>query len=110
MATNPEVRSRFQRRNFTATEKAQILADYDAVRSPLERAKFARRTGVYRSLISSWRKQLRAPDASPPKRGWLANSEAVENRKLREENARLQRRLEKAILRPNRTASGFTRN
>ncbi len=51
---------------------------------------------MYSSLISNWRKQLRKPNAKPPKRGRPANPEAAENRRLREENARLQRRLEKS--------------
>ncbi len=96
MPHDPEVRPRAQRRQFSADEKVQILAQYDAARTPLERAELARKTGVYSSLIANWRKQLREPTVQARKRGRPANLEAVEIRKLREENARLQRRLEKS--------------
>jgi transposase-like protein len=96
MSTDPEVRSRAQRRNFTAEQKAKILAAYDAATSSLERAEIARQSGIYSSLISNWRKQLREAEKPAPKRGRPANPEAVEVRRLREENARLQRRLEKS--------------
>ena len=62
----------------------------------MKRAELVRRTGFYSSLISNWRKQLREPKPTPAKRGRPANPEALELRRLREENARLQRRLAKS--------------
>lgn len=55
-----------------------------------------RRSGVYSSLLSNWRKQLKSSTTPTPRRGRAPNPEAVENRRLREEIARLQRRLEKS--------------
>jgi transposase-like protein len=95
MPANPEVRSRAKHRSFSAEEKARILAEYEAATTPLERAAIMRRSGVYSSLLSNWRKQAKSAEPKPP-RGRPANPEALEVRKLREENARLQRRLEKS--------------
>ena len=97
MSSDPEVRPRAKHRSFTADEKARILAEYEAASSSLERAAVMRRAGVYSSLLSNWRKQLKAAEGpTPRRRGRRPNTEAVENRRLREENARLQRRLEKS--------------
>ena len=90
-----EVRSRAKHRTFSADEKARIVAAYEAAGSPLERAALMRREGVYSSLVSNWRRQLAATD-SPKKRGRPANPEAAEMTRLRRENERLQRRLEKS--------------
>jgi len=94
MSPNPEVRSKATHRTFTADEKARILAEYDAAPSSLARASVMRAEGVYSSLLANWRKQLAG--GAPPKRGRPANPEAVENTKLRAENERLRRRLEKS--------------
>ncbi len=95
MSTDPEVRSRARHRTFTASEKARILAAYEAAGSPLERAALMRREGVYSSLLSNWRSQLLQRDA-PKKRGRPENPEAAELARLRRENERLQRRLAKS--------------
>lgn len=95
MSSNSEVRSRAKHRTFPADEKARILAAYEAASSALERAALMRREGVYSSLLANWRKQLVQGDA-PPKRGRRANPEAAEVLRLRRENERLQRRLEKS--------------
>jgi transposase-like protein len=94
MISDSEVRSRSKRRTFSADEKARILAAYDAAASPLERAALLRREGVYGSLLSNWRKQLATGAAA--KRGRPANPEASENARLKKENERLRRRLEKS--------------
>jgi transposase len=83
MSSNPEVPSRAKHRRFSADEKA------------IERAAILRRAGVYSSLISNWRKQLAAVP-TPPKRGRPSNPEAAELARLRQENDRLQRRLDKS--------------
>jgi len=94
MSTDTEVRSPAKHRTFTSDEKARILASYEAATSPLERAALTRREGVYSSLLSHWRKQLAT--GVPPKRGRPANPEAAEIGRLRKDNERLQRRLEKS--------------
>ena len=94
MSSSTEVRSRKEHRTFSAEEKVRILAEYDGARSPLERAALIRREGVYSSLISNWRKQLRT--GSPAKRGRPANPHSAENARLRKELERLQRRLAKS--------------
>jgi transposase-like protein len=94
MISDSEVRSRSKRRTFSADEKARILAAYEAAASPLERAALLRREGVYGSLLSNWRKQLATGVAV--KRGRPANPEAGENARLKKENERLRRRLEKS--------------
>ena len=94
MSSNPEVRSKAKHRTFTADEKVRILAEYDTAPSSLARAAVMRAEGVYSSLLANWRKQLAG--GTQPKRGRPANPEAVENTRLRAENERLRRRLEKS--------------
>lgn len=95
MSSSPEVSSKKAvRRRFTAAEKARILAEYDRSESPLQRAALLRREGIYSSHISNWR---RAQNESPEKpRGRRPNPELTELTRLRRENERLARRLEKA--------------
>jgi transposase len=97
MSSSPEVPSRAKHRSFTAEEKARILEEYESASTPIERAAVMRRAGVYSSLLSNWRKQLVAVPA-PQKRGRPANLDALEAARLRQENARLQRRLQKSEL------------
>jgi transposase-like protein len=95
MSSEPEVLARAKHRTFTAEEKVQILREYESATSPIERAAVMRRAGVYSSLISNWGKQLAAAEA-PEKRGRPVNRDALEAARLRKENERLQRRLEKS--------------
>jgi transposase-like protein len=54
---NPEVLERSSgRRQFSATYKAKVLAEYDAL-PRLERGALLRREGLYSSLITGWREQ-----------------------------------------------------
>lgn len=94
MSSDPEVRPRTKHRMFAAEEKVRILTEYEAVSSPLERAAFMRKEGIYSSLLTNWRKQLVA--GAPAKRGRPPNPHATEIAQLRKENERLQRRLEKS--------------
>lgn len=94
MSSDSEVRPRAKHRSFTADDKARILEQYDAAASSAERAALMRREGLYSSLLSNWRKQLAG--SPPPKRGRPANPQAAEITRLRKENERLQRRLEKS--------------
>jgi len=94
MSFSSEVRPRAKHRTFTAEEKVRILTEYESVSSPLERAAFMRKEGIYSSLLTNWRKQLSA--AVPAKRGRPPNPGSPEMAQLRKENERLQRRLEKS--------------
>jgi transposase-like protein len=94
MSSNPEVRPRSKHRTFTADEKARILAEYEKASTAVERASLMRREGVYSSLLSNWRKQSAGVD--PKKRGRPADLESAEIKRLRDENDRLLRRLEKS--------------
>lgn len=94
MISDTEVRTRAKHRSFTAEEKARILAEYEAARTSLERAALMRREGLYSSLLSNWRRQL--TDGGPPKRGRPENPQGVEVTRLRKDNERLRRRLEKS--------------
>jgi transposase-like protein len=94
MLSNSEVRPRGKHRTFTAEQKARILAEYEAASTALERAALMRREGVYSSLLSNWRKQL--SNGTAPKRGRPARPEAAELTRLRKDNERLRRRLEKS--------------
>ena len=95
MSSEPEVISRAKHRRFSADEKARVLEEYEAATTSIERAAIMRRAGGYSSLISNWRKQLAAAPA-PPKRGRPSISEAAELARLRQENERLQRCLDKS--------------
>jgi transposase len=94
MVSDTEVRSRAKHRTFTAEEKARILAQYESAGSSLERAALMRREGLYSSLLSNWRRQLAG--GTPKRRGRPANPEATEITRLRKDNDRLRRRLEKS--------------
>ncbi len=94
MVSDSEVRSRGKHRTFTADQKARILAEYESAATALERAALMRREGVYSSLLSNWRKQL--AKGTVPKRGRPPQPEAVELARLRKDNERLRRRLEKS--------------
>jgi transposase-like protein len=94
MATNPEVRSKANRRQFSAAEKARILAEYDQTESPLQRAALLRKEAIYSSHIANWRKAANAQADKP--RGRRPNPDLAEIGRLKRENDRLSRRLEKA--------------
>ena len=94
---DPEVEARAKRRRFPAAYKARILQEVD--RSPGQTGAILRREGLYSSHLTSWRRQRRAGTlkALGKKRGPKGKSEEQrELEKLRRENARLQRELEKA--------------
>ena len=87
---DPEVPERARGpRRYSASYKAQILAEYERL-DKASRGALLRREGLYTSLISEWRKQrdrgalqaLGTPSGRPP-------ADPVER-----ENARLRRRVE----------------
>ena len=94
---NPEVEPKATRRRFGAAYKARILEEIE--RSPGRSGAILRREGLYSSQLSKWREQRRTGTlkALSNKRGPKGKSAAeIENEKLRRENARLVRELEKA--------------
>lgn len=103
-APDPEVLEKPTRRSFTAEYKKHIIEQADACSEPGELGELLRREGLYSSHLSSWRKAGRAGELSgltPRKRGPGKKPDAVsarEHEKLKRENARLERELEKAQL------------
>ena len=99
-ARNPEVVEKAVRRKFSSAYKLKIVKEADACSAQGDVAALLRREGLYSSHLSTWRKQreegtLRA--LSPKKRGRKAKTAAeLEVEKLRRENRRLQRKLERA--------------
>lgn len=96
-APNPEVEAKAKRRKFSAAYKSRVLREIDA--SPGQTGAILRREGLYSSHLSKWREQREAGTlaALGKKRGPKGKSTSeLENEKLRKENARLVRELEKA--------------
>src|SRR5918994_6844551 len=99
-ATNPELSD--QRRTFTAGEKLRILEETDRAAGTGEIGAILRREGLYSTTLTDWRRQRaagtlgalaparRGPKVSPP------HPLTAELAKARQENARLQQRLERA--------------
>ncbi len=83
-------------RRFSAQYKLGILADIEAATQKGQVGQILRREGLYSSLISEWRRQqergtLEAMKAT--KRGPKTDKVATENKRLREQLARLEERL-----------------
>lgn len=94
---DPEVLPKAKRRRFNAAYKARILDEVD--RSDGQIGAILRREGLYSSHLAKWREQRRNGTllALGKKRGPKGKSAAeLEVEKLRRENARLMRELEKA--------------
>ncbi len=87
-----EVSLRPRRRKFTADDRAMILQETDNA-SPAILAAVLRREGLYVHTLNKWRSQRDLMALTPQKRGPKVNYHATENRKLREENARLEKKL-----------------
>jgi transposase-like protein len=92
------------RRQFTADYKRRILMLADACTVPGSLGALLRREGLYSSNLTAWRRQRDAGLLSaltPKKRGRKAQGRdplRLENTTLRQENARLTRRLRQAEL------------
>ncbi len=86
------------RRTFTAEYKAGILAEYDLwPKGSEERGAILRREGLYSSHISEWRKQATAGArvGLARKSKKRRTAEEVELDRLRRQNERLAKELEK---------------
>lgn len=96
---DPEVQPQAKRRTFSAEYKMRILSEAAACTHPSERGALLRREGLYASLLTYWRRELRTgamTGLTPKKRGPKVEPLAAENAALRRENARLQAKLERA--------------
>ena len=103
-APNPEVVDHATRRRFTAEYKQRILAEVDAATDPGAIGLITRREGLYASHLTHWRKardkgELEAlePKKRGPKRS-VKDPLQAENAKLTRENARLNKKLQRAEL------------
>jgi transposase len=96
---DPEVRERPSRRRFTAAYKLRILQEADNCTASGQLGALLRREGLYSSHLVTWRRQREAGAlaALGQHRGRKpADREAIELAQLRQEHARLARRLEVA--------------
>ena len=86
-------------RKFSAKYKLQILAEVDAATERGEVGQIMRREGLYSSLLTTWRRQRDAGALelmNGKKRGPQANTLSAENKRLKEQIARLEERLDTA--------------
>ncbi len=95
---DPEVVPRAKRRQFSAAYKLRIVQEVDACTQHGQIGELLRREGLYSSHLSKWRQQRDAGRLIEKKRGRKADTMVAENAKLRRENARLRKALEKAEL------------
>ncbi len=96
---DPEVPPRAKRRQFSAEYKQRILEEADACTERGQIGALLRREGLYSSHLDKWRQQrargtLVGSTTKP--RGRKPNPEAAELARLRRENERLQRKLQRA--------------
>lgn len=98
---DPQVPTQSKRRYFGAEYKLRIVEEADACSAPGEIAALLRREGLYSSHLTDWRRARRegslkalAKERGP--KGRRRDAVALENERLRKENARLQRRLQQA--------------
>jgi len=90
-----EVQPRATRRRFTAAYKRQIVEEA----AQCERGEIGamlRREGLYSSYLAKWRAEYEAGILSDKPRGPHANPTTAEVKRLEQENARLQHKLEQA--------------
>jgi transposase-like protein len=100
-APDPEVPATAKRRRFTAEYKRSILDQAEACRGEGAIGALLRREGLYSSHLTTWRRQRQQGELeglTPKKRGRKPTTDplAEENRRLRAENARLARQLQRA--------------
>jgi transposase-like protein len=99
---DPEVVPQAKRRRFSAAYKKRILEEVDRCTQPGEIGALLRREGLYSSHLSKWREQRergQLQGLAPKKRGRKAATKSeleTELRQLRQEQQRLQARLEQA--------------
>lgn len=86
-----------QRHRRAAAEKARIVAEYELIASPIERAAFMRREGIYSSILYNWRKLINGDavnEKKPSAKASAPNADKIQG--LERENKRLLARAERA--------------
>lgn len=95
MTAETEVIEKPRRRKFSADYKAQILKETDsATRGDV--AAILRREGLYSSHLNKWRYERDLRVLAPQKRGRKGNPLTSEVKKLRAQNAKLEKQLHQA--------------
>jgi transposase-like protein len=84
-----------RRRKFSAADKALILEETDNA-TTAQLAAVLRREGLYVHTLNKWRTQRDLLALAPKTRGPKVNYHASENKKLRDRNARLEKKLLRA--------------
>src|SRR6266851_4982785 len=98
-APDPEVPAKIQRRRFTAEYRLRILKQADACQKPGELGTLLRREGLYSSLLTNWRRQREEgalQEMRGRRRGPKPRLVDPPVKQLEAENARLQRKLQRA--------------
>ena len=96
-----EVVAKAKRRQHTSEYKLRILRELDECKGKSEAGALLRREGLYSSLVSKWREQRERGSltgVSGQRRGPKVDPNAAELERLRHENQRLQKQLERAEL------------
>jgi transposase len=96
---DPEVKSKPERRQFSAEYKRRILEEADACIEPGQIGALLRREGLYSSNLIHWRRQRSEGSLkglSPKKRGPKPDPLANENAALRRRIERLEAELKRA--------------
>lgn len=96
-APEVEVLPRGRRQTFSVAYKLRLLTEADQCTQPGQVGSLLRREGLYSSHLTNWRRQRERGELGRKQRGQPAADPAVkEVAQLRQENARLQTRLERA--------------
>lgn len=96
-APEVEVLPRGRRQTFSVAYKLRILTEADQVTQPGQIGSLLRREGLYSSHLTNWRRQRERGELGRKQRGQpIADLAVKEVAQLRQENARLQARLERA--------------
>lgn len=90
-----EVTGKARRRKFTEEYKSRILRETDDAQAG-KIGEILRREGLYSSTLTKWRQERAQRALAPKKRGPAVNPLAAENKRLQEENSRLQKKLAQA--------------
>ena len=101
VALDPEVTERAKRRRFTAEYKLRILREADACKGDGDIGALLRREGLYSSQLAAWRRQrdeLAKTGLKASKRGPKGKVVDPQVKRLKRENARLKRRLDRVEL------------
>lgn len=100
---HPEVAPKAKRRQFSAEYKLRILREAEACHEAGQVAALLRREGLYSSHLADWQQQRESGELAglqPRQRGRRNEQHplAVELAQVRQENERLQLRLQQAAL------------